>query len=203
VCEQVHLPLQAGDDQVLRRMGRGFGRDDFLNLVSRLRAAVPGIAISTDLIVGFPGETDAQFRHTLEVVEEIRFDHAYMFAYSRRQGTAALKLEGEVPEEGKRSRLQELIALQNRITLEIHRAMEGQVVEVLVEGPSRKNPARLTGRTRGGHLVHFPGEASLVGKMIPVRVTRGFTWGILGQADDKYAESIRSMDPDPGAGMGI
>lgn len=187
VCQQVHLPVQSGDDVVLRRMGRGYTSADYLALVESLRRQIPGIALSTDFIVGFPGESRAQFEHTLDLVRQVRFDHAFMFAYSPRQGTAALRLPEQVPAEEGRQRLLELIQVQNAITRECHQALEGRTLEVLVEGVSRKDPGRLTGRTRGNQLVHFCAPASLVGSLVQVKVVKGFTWGVLAEPEGAAA----------------
>ncbi|NDD29167.1 MAG: tRNA (N6-isopentenyl adenosine(37)-C2)-methylthiotransferase MiaB [Proteobacteria bacterium] len=181
VCEHVHLPLQAGDDAVLRRMNRPYTRDRFIELAEEIRARIPGVAISTDIIVGFAGETEAQFENTLDLVRRVQFDHAYMFAYSERAGTPAMKIKDHLPEEVRMDRLYRLIREQNDITLRRNQALEGQVQEVLVEGPSKKDPTHMTGRTRQGRVVNFPGGEDLVGRLIDVRLTRGYTWGLMGE----------------------
>ena len=148
VMEHVHLPLQSGDNDILKAMRRLYTVEQFEEVAAKLRERVPGIAITTDIIVGFPGETDEQFENTLRVVERIRFDGAFMFAYSPRPGTPAAQMENQVPRAVKQERLQRLIALQNRITCEINSAQVGQVFEVLVEGSSQKDPTKLAGFTR-------------------------------------------------------
>lgn len=180
VMEHCHLPLQSGDDEILRRMKRVYTVHSFLEIVRALRSAVPGIGLTTDLIVGFPGETEEQFRNTLRVVEEVRFDGAFMFAYSPRPGTPAAEMD-QVPREVKQRRLAELIALQNRITVENNERVVGRTLEVLVEGPSPKNPSLLQGYSRDYRMVHFAGPAEAVGRLGYVRATKGYLWGVSGE----------------------
>lgn len=184
VCEHVHLPLQVADDELLQRMHRGYTVARYREIVERLRAAVPGIAITTDLMLGFPGETDEQFWNTMRFVEEVRFDAAFMFAYSLRPGTKAAAMAEQVPHAVKIARLSRLIELQNRITVEINRAQVGQVFEVLVESRSQKDPTKLTGLTRTFKTVHFPGDARLIGKLVNVRAVEGHLTGFMGEVVD-------------------
>lgn len=183
VCEQVHLPVQVGDDTLLTRMRRGYTLDQYRTIVGKLRAAMPGIVITTDLMLGFPGETEAQFQNTLAFAEEIRFDQAFMFAYSPRDPTPAAKLPDQLPQAEKVRRLEALIALQNRIAVEINEAhaSEGRVFDVLVEGLSPKDPAMWQGMTRGGKTVHFPAGRELTGRTVAVRALRGHLWGFIGE----------------------
>src|SRR5262245_38956621 len=169
VCEHTHLPLQSGSSRVLKRMRRTYGRERYLALVDRMRAAIPDLALTTDIIVGFPGETEADFRGTLEVVEEVRFDGAFTFVYSPRQGTEAAALPDQVPEELKRERIERLIDVVQRIARERNEERVGGVEEVLVEGPSRTDPALLRGRTRRNTTVNFSGDAE-PGAFVPVRI---------------------------------
>ena len=180
VMEHVHLPLQSGDDDILKAMRRLYTVEQFEEIVGKLRERVPNIAITTDIIVGFPGETDEQFENTLKVVERIRFDGAYMFAYSPRPGTPAAQMENQVPRAVKQERLQRLIALQNRITCEINSAQVGQVFEVLVEGPSQKDPTKLAGFTRENKMMHFVGGRELTGQLVRVRADEAHLWGFYG-----------------------
>ncbi|MDH7601986.1 MAG: tRNA (N6-isopentenyl adenosine(37)-C2)-methylthiotransferase MiaB [Armatimonadota bacterium] len=182
VCEHIHLPVQSGDDEVLRAMNRHYTAAHYKERVAALREAVPGIAITTDLLVGFPGETDAQFENTLRLVEEIRFDSAFMFAFNPIPGTAAATMPNQVPEPIKKERLKRLIELQNRITCEINNSQVGQVQEVLVEGVSPKDPNRLTGLTRQNKTVNFPGSTDLIGSLVKVRLTEGHLYGFVGEA---------------------
>jgi len=180
ICEHVHLPLQSGDDEVLRRMRRAYNLDQFRRIVDKLRAAVPEIAITTDVIVGFPGETDAQFRSTLRAFKEIQFDQAFMFIYSPRRHTEANEFGGRVPKEVAAARLQELIELANGAFQRKNEALAGRSFEVLVEGPSEKNPRRLTGRTRTNKVMVFDGPRDLIGRLASIRAEKGFLWGFEG-----------------------
>jgi tRNA-2-methylthio-N6-dimethylallyladenosine synthase len=180
VMEHVHLPLQSGDNDILKAMRRLYTVEQFEEVAAKLRERVPGIAITTDIIVGFPGETDEQFENTLRVVERIRFDGAFMFAYSPRPGTPAAQMENQVPRAVKQERLQRLIALQNRITCEINSAQVGQVFEVLVEGSSQKDPTKLAGFTRENKMMHFVGGRELAGQIVRVRADEAHLWGFYG-----------------------
>jgi tRNA-2-methylthio-N6-dimethylallyladenosine synthase len=157
VCEHAHLPLQSGSTRILKAMRRTYGRERYLQLVDELRAGIPDLALTTDLIVGFPGETDADFAETLEVVEEVGFDGAFTFVYSPRSGTEAAAMPDQIPEEIKRDRIERLIELCQRVAHERNRARVGGVEEVLVEGPSRTDPSVLRGRTRRNTTVNFEG----------------------------------------------
>jgi len=188
VCEHLHLPVQSGDDAVLRRMGRQYTIEHYRERLDRIREAVPGITISTDVIVGFCGETEEQFQRTLALLEEVRYDQVFAAAYSPRPGTPATKLADDVPPDVKRRRLNELLANQERIGLERNQAWLGREVDVLVDAvapvrshghdhvddagdPDPAGPATVvTGRTRGNKLVHVPGNAALVGHEVRVRV---------------------------------
>lgn len=159
VCEQLHFPLQSGSDRILREMHRGYTRAKYLDRLAMARETIPGLSVSTDIIVGFPGETDDDFDLTMEVIEEARFDQAFMFIFSPRPGTAAaLMTDDFVPDEVIQERFARLIETQNRITHEKNLEMVGQVLEVLSEGPSKKRPEVATTRTRGGKVVHVDGE---------------------------------------------
>ena len=157
VCEHLHLPLQSGSTRVLKAMRRTYSAERYLGLVERIRAAIPGIALTTDIIVGFPGETEADFEQTLEVVDAVGYDHAFTFVYSPRRGTEAAAMAGQVPEDVKRDRITRLVDLVQRHAAEHNAALVGTVQEVLVEGPSRTDPAVLRGRTRGNKTTLFEG----------------------------------------------
>lgn len=180
VMEHVHFPLQSGDNEVLKAMRRLYTVEQFEEIVHKLRERVPGIAITTDIIVGFPGETDEQFQNTLTVVERVRFDGAFMFAYSPRPGTPAAEMENQIPRAVKQERLQRLIELQNRITCEINSSQVGRVFEVLVEGPSQKDPTKLAGFTRENKMMHFVGPRELIGQIVKVRADEAHLWGFYG-----------------------
>jgi len=169
VCEHIHFPLQSGSDRVLRLMRRSYRADRYLSWVARIREAVPGIAFSTDVIVGFPGETEEDFRGTLRVVEEAAFDSAYTFQYSPRPGTPAGTWDDQVPKEVVQERFDRLVTLQERISLERNRRYEGRTVEVLVEGTGRKGGVQ--GRTRTNKIAHFAGDQS-PGEFLDVVVER-------------------------------
>lgn len=184
VCEHVHFPLQSGDDEVLRRMKRAYNYDQFRRIHQKLRERIPGIAITTDVIVGFPGETEEQFEHTLHAFEELQFDQAFMFIYSPRRHTEAAEMTNLVPRDVATRRLQELIALGNDIFQKRNEALVGNTFEVLVEGPSEKNPRKLSGRNRHNKTVVFEGSRELMGKLVNVKTTKGFLWGFTGDRVD-------------------
>jgi tRNA-2-methylthio-N6-dimethylallyladenosine synthase len=169
VCEHVHLPLQSGSSRILKAMRRTYTRDRYLVLVDRLRDAVPDLALGTDVIVGFPGETEDDFRQTLEVVEAVRYDSAFTFIYSPRQGTEAAAMPEQVPDPVKHERLERLVDVVQRIAAERNAERVGGVEEVLVEGPSRTDPRLLRGRTRRNTTVNFAGSAQ-VGDLVDVLV---------------------------------
>jgi tRNA-2-methylthio-N6-dimethylallyladenosine synthase len=171
VAPQLHLPVQSGSTAVLTRMERGYSADEYLRLVGRLRAAVPGLALSTDLIVGFPGETEADFDATLALMRTVRFDSAFMFKYSRRDHTKAAKWDETVSDAEKARRLQAVIALQEGIAAEINGGLVGAGVEVLVEGPARRREGWLAGKTPQFKTVVFPANGAKPGELVQVRVT--------------------------------
>ncbi len=169
VCEHAHLPLQSGSTRVLKRMRRTYSRERYLVLVEQMRAAIPDLALTTDLIVGFPGETEDDFRETIEVVEEVGFDGAFTFVFSPRSGTEAAGMEDQLPEDVKRGRIEQLIDVVQRSAAGRNAERVGRVEEVLVEGPSRTDPAVLRGRTRRNTTVNFTGPAS-AGELVPVEI---------------------------------
>jgi tRNA-2-methylthio-N6-dimethylallyladenosine synthase len=169
VCEHTHLPLQSGSTRVLKAMRRAYGRERYLTLVERMRAAIPDLALTTDLIVGFPGESDADFQETLEVVEEVGFDGAFTFVFSPRQGTEAATMPEQVPEPVKQERIERLVEVVQRVAHGRNAERISRVEEVLVEGPSRTEPALLRGRTRRNTTVNFRGTAA-PGELVQVRV---------------------------------
>ncbi len=188
VCEHVHLPLQVADDDLLLEMHRGYTVARFQEIVDTLRARIPGIAITTDIMLGYPGETDAQFENTMRFVEATRFDSAFMFAYSPRPNTKAALREDQLPQELKLARLNALIEMQNRITVETNWAQVGRTFEVLVEGRSSKDAAKLTGLTRTLKTVNFPAPFggtrdadALIGKCVPVKAVASHLWGFTGE----------------------
>jgi tRNA-2-methylthio-N6-dimethylallyladenosine synthase len=178
VMEHVHLPLQSGDNEVLQQMKRVHTVESFKDIVAELRMTVPGISITTDVIVGFPGETEDQFESTMRAFEEIRFDGAYMFAYSTRPGTPAGDRSDQVPQAEKMDRLNRLIARQNEITCEINKTYIGKTLEVLVEGPSQKKPGMLEGYSREFKMIHFHGSETRKGRIANVKATESYQWGL-------------------------
>jgi tRNA-2-methylthio-N6-dimethylallyladenosine synthase len=196
VCEHLHLPVQSGDDAVLHRMGRQYRVEDYVELVGRLRAAVPGISLTTDVIVGFCGETEAQFEATLELLRTVRYDQVFAAAFSVRAGTPAARMPDDVPAADKKRRLNRLLEVQEQIGLELNQAWVGRTSEVLVEdvrplsshagtdaavvGDSLP-PTRLSGRNREHKLVHFAGDPSLVGTRVAVHVERGGPYALVGR----------------------
>ena len=181
VCEHLHLPLQAGGDDVLRRMGRGYSFADYRRTIARARELMPALAVTTDLMVGFPGESEADFEATLAAVREIRFDQAFMFKYDDRPGTAAADLPDKLSEVEKLRCLALLIELQNTIAREVNTAQLGQTFEVLVEGFDERHGDLLRGRTRQNKMMIFAGDPALVGELVHVRATEAFMWGFLGK----------------------
>ena len=181
VCEHVHAPLQAGSNRILQAMNRGYTCEEYLRLVRQMRAFIPGVAITSDLIVGFPGESEEDFRATLAMVEKVRFDSAFTFMYSPRTGTRAADLKEQVPLEIKKERLLRLNEVQYQIAREANRQLENQAVEVLVEGQSKTDSERLTGRTRTNRIVVFEGGTHLVGKLLQVVVREARTFTLYGE----------------------
>ncbi|GAA4701478.1 tRNA (N6-isopentenyl adenosine(37)-C2)-methylthiotransferase MiaB [Brevibacillus fulvus] len=181
LVEQIHLPVQSGSSEVLKRMARKYTREQYLELVRKIKAAIPNAALTTDIIVGFPGETEEQFQETLSLVEEVGYDSAYTFMYSPRAGTPAAEMADSVPEEVKKDRLHRLMEVTNRWSREKNLAMQGQTVEVLFEGESKTNPEVLAGRTRTGKLVHVKADHSLIGQLVDVRITDAKTWTLWGE----------------------
>jgi tRNA-2-methylthio-N6-dimethylallyladenosine synthase len=169
VCEHAHLPLQSGSTRVLKRMRRTYSRERFMRLVEGMRGAIPDLALTTDLIVGFPGETEDDFRETLEAVEEVGFDGAFTFVFSSRSGTEAATMPDQVGESVKRDRIERLIDVVQRCAAARNGERIGRVEEVLVEGPSRTDPSVLRGRTRRNTTVNFTGSAA-AGELVPVRI---------------------------------
>ncbi|OPY56758.1 MAG: (Dimethylallyl)adenosine tRNA methylthiotransferase MiaB [Pelotomaculum sp. PtaU1.Bin035] len=170
VCEHFHLPVQAGSNRILKKMNRGYTREGYLELIEKVKTRIPHAVITTDIMVGFPGENEDDFNDTLDIVRQARFDSSYTFIYNTRPGTPAAALEGQVPEAVKKERIQELIKLQNAISLDRNREEEGRVQEVLAEGESKTGPGLLAGRNRGNKMVVFPGGRELIGHVVRVQI---------------------------------
>ncbi|MGB0089835.1 MAG: tRNA (N6-isopentenyl adenosine(37)-C2)-methylthiotransferase MiaB, partial [Planifilum fulgidum] len=181
LVEHIHLPVQSGSSEVLKRMARKYNREQYLELVRKIREAIPHVSLTTDIIVGFPGETEEQFEETLSLVREVEYDSAFTFIYSPREGTPAARMEDNVPYEVKKERLLRLNRVQDEISRRKNEALRGQVVEVLVEGESKKNPEILSGRTRTNKLVNFRGPKSLIGQFVQVRISEPLTYTLKGE----------------------
>ncbi|NMB33984.1 MAG: tRNA (N6-isopentenyl adenosine(37)-C2)-methylthiotransferase MiaB [Clostridium sp.] len=180
VCKHLHLPFQAGSSQILKKMNRGYTREEYIGLVEKIKKHIPGISLTTDIIVGFPGETEEDFSKTLDMIERIRFDSAYTFLYSKRTGTPAAEMGEQVLEEIKKERFQRLLGLQNKISKELNGDFLYKTVEVLVEGKSKTNENFYTGRTGENKILNFKGDKNLVGKLVRVKVDSVKTWSLEG-----------------------
>jgi tRNA-2-methylthio-N6-dimethylallyladenosine synthase len=180
LVESAHLPVHSGSDRLLKLMHRGYTRERYLRIIAKLRGVNPNIGLSTDLIVGFPGETDGDFEETLSLAREVEFDQAFIFKYSPRRDTPAADLPGQLPQEMKEERNQRLLGVVNEIAGRRYRKLVGKRAEILVEGPSRKNPARFMGRTRCNRIVVFDGSERHRGQIMDVRITRAGSFTLYG-----------------------
>ncbi|PZE22374.1 tRNA (N6-isopentenyl adenosine(37)-C2)-methylthiotransferase MiaB [Paenibacillus xerothermodurans] len=181
LVEQIHLPVQSGSNQILKKMSRKYTRELYLELVSKIKAAIPDVGLTTDIIVGFPGETEEDFQETLSLVQEVRFDSAFTFIYSPREGTPAADMADDVPIDVKKDRLYRLNDALAQLSKESNDRIIGQALEVLVEGESKNNPEVLAGRTRTNKLVHFKGPKELIGRTVPVNIVDAQTWYVKGE----------------------
>lgn len=184
VCKVIHLPLQSGSSNVLKLMNRKYTKEHYLELVDKIRSKVEGAYFTTDIIVGFPGETEEDFEDTLDVVRKVGFEQVFMFIYSVRKGTVAEKMEGHIPENVKSERFNRLKELADSMTMESIKKYVGTVQKVLVEGESKTNPDVLTGRTRSSRIVNFVGDKSLIGKEISIDITSEHGWYLSGNVVD-------------------
>lgn len=181
ICKHFHLPIQSGSDAILKRMNRGYTVDYYVNLVAKIRQAVPDASITTDLIIGFPGETDELFSETLEFIKQLQFDAAYTFLYSVRSGTPAAEMPDQISLPVKKARLQQLMDVQNDISLAINRKAQGQTVEVMVEGPSKNDASRWMGRTSTNKIVIWDKGQECIGDLKMVKLMQAQTWLFKGQ----------------------
>lgn len=181
VCNYIHLPIQSGSSAILKKMNRRYTKEQYLGLVKKLKNAVEDITISTDIIVGFPGETEEDFQQTLDVVRQVKYCTAFTFIYSKRSGTPAAKMENQIPEEIVKDRFNRLLDVLNPIVEEIHKKQVGTIAEVLVEEVSKQNSSILTGRTENNTLVHFEGEKELIGTILPVKIIDSKTFYVIGE----------------------
>ena len=181
ICNQLHLPVQSGSDRVLKLMNRKYTREQYLEIVRKVREAIPDVVLTTDIIVGFPGETNEDFEETVSILKEVEYDTIFSFIYSKREGTPAAKMEDCLTEEEKHRNFDRMLEVQNEISKRKNDMYEGTVQRVLVEGQSKNNEETLTGRTEGGKVVNFAGSATLVGEMVDVKITSSQTWSLFGE----------------------
>jgi tRNA-2-methylthio-N6-dimethylallyladenosine synthase len=181
LCEQIHLPVQSGSTNLLNKMNRHYDREQYLELVKNIKNTIPDVGLSTDIIVGFPGETEEDFAQTLSLMEEVRFDLAFMYIYSKRKGTPADEMLDQIPEKVKHERFNRLVEVVNRICAEKNKAYVGKIVEVLVEGFSKNDETKLTGRTRTGKLVNFEGNNKAIGELVSVQITKAYSFSLMGE----------------------
>ena len=181
LCRNLHLPIQSGSNRVLKRMNRKYTREDYLKLIEKLRKTVPDITLSTDIIVGFPGETNEDFEETLSIVKEVEYDSAFTFIYSIRKGTPAEKFEDQIEESEKHRRFDLLVNAVNEISEKKNKAYQDRVEKVLVDGVSKNDKSTLTGRTDGFKLVHFAGKKELIGSLVDVKITDAKTFSLFGE----------------------
>ncbi|HYA87468.1 MAG TPA: tRNA (N6-isopentenyl adenosine(37)-C2)-methylthiotransferase MiaB [Nitrospirota bacterium] len=180
VCESLHLPIQSGSDRILSAMNRRYSRDEYLEKIKKLRTLVPNIALTTDIIVGFPGERDEDFALTMQLLKDVQYDGIFAFKYSKRPGTAALKLAGHLPENIKEKRLAQVLSLQKEITIEKNKAQIGAVKEILIEGFSKKG-GKLSGRTRENKVVNVAAPSSLIGSLVRAKIASAGFNSLIGQ----------------------
>ena len=183
LCEHFHLPIQSGSNFILERMNRKYTREYYLSRVRKIRELIPNASITTDIIVGFPGESEVDFEQTLAMMNQAHYSQAFTFMYSKRSGTLAATMEDQIPLDVKKRRLQKLMSVQNQESLEWRQHMIGKLVEVLVEGPSKTNSKRLTGRTRGNELVVFNGTLEMIGSLVNVRIIEAGSWTLIGEVE--------------------
>ncbi|STO01831.1 (Dimethylallyl)adenosine tRNA methylthiotransferase MiaB [[Eubacterium] infirmum] len=185
LCHNLHLPIQSGSNRVLKRMNRKYTREDYLKLIEKLRIRVPDITLSTDIIVGFPGETDEDFEETLSLVKEVEYDSAFTFIYSIRKGTPAEKYDNQVEESEKHRRFDLLVSTVNEISEKKNKVYQDRIEKILVDGVSKNNKLMLTGRTDGFKLVNFAGKKNMIGSLVDVRITDAKTFSLLGEVIEK------------------
>ncbi|WP_333886721.1 tRNA (N6-isopentenyl adenosine(37)-C2)-methylthiotransferase MiaB [Clostridium sp.] len=181
ICEHIHLPVQSGSTRILKKMNRSYSKEQYLALVNRIRDNIPGASITTDIIVGFPGETEEDFQETLNLAKEVEFDSAFTFIYSKREGTPAYDIEEQISEDTKHERFNRLVEIINESSAKKNKAYKGRIEEILVEGPSKNDNTKLMGRTRTGKLVNFQGDNSSIGKLVKVEITKATSFSLVGK----------------------
>ncbi len=181
ICKQLHLPFQAGNDRVLKTMNRKYTKAEYLDKIRKIKEKMPHITLTTDIIVGFPGETNEEFLDTMDVLEKVRYDSIFSFIYSKRPGTPASKMEDVITPEEKKQNFDKMLVLQDAISKEKNLELEGMVLDVLVEGESKNNPEYLAGKTEGGKTVNFKADKNVIGKIIPIKIVEAKTWSLTGE----------------------
>lgn len=181
LCEQIHLPVQSGSDRILKEMNRHYDRERYMYLINKIKEEIPNATITTDIIVGFPGETEEDFNDTLSLVKEVGYNAAYTFIYSRRNHTPADRMENQVPDDIKHERFNKLVQAVNEGVIKSNKGYEGKIVEILVEGPSKNDETKLMGRTRNGKLVNFAGDKSLIGQLVNLKIVRAQPFSLIGE----------------------
>ncbi len=181
LCKHIHLPVQSGSDYILKRMNRRYTSEDYIKKVKKLREICPNVSITSDIIVGFPGESDNDFQKTIDLMEKVRFDNAFSFKFSFREGTSVEKLNGNIEDSVKSKRLSMLQSLQEKHSMEINKNLEGSVANILVEGFSKNDQADIMGRTSTNKIVNFTGDIGTVGKIVPVKIIKACTHSLRGK----------------------
>lgn len=180
ICNQLHLPVQSGSDRILKLMNRKYTSEQYLNIIKKVKEAIPDIVLTTDIIVGFPGETNEDFERTIDILKEVEYDTIFSFIYSKRVGTPAAEMEDCLTQEEKHRNFDRMLEVQNEISARKNKEYEGTVQKILVEGVSKNNENTLTGRTEGGKVVNFAGDMSILGQMVNVKITKAQTWSLFG-----------------------
>ncbi|WP_446899624.1 tRNA (N6-isopentenyl adenosine(37)-C2)-methylthiotransferase MiaB [Clostridium sp. LBM24168] len=184
LCEHIHLPVQSGSTRLLKKMNRNYSREQYLNLIYKIKQTIPNAAITTDIIVGFPGETESDFKETLSLAKEVQYDSAFTFIFSKRKGTPASKMEDQIPDDIKHERFDRLIKVINESSAKKNKLYEGKVEEILVEGKSKNDNSKLMGRTRTGKLVNFIGKSTDIGKLVNVHIIGSNSFSLSGEEVD-------------------
>lgn len=181
ICKQLHLPVQCGSDRILKKMNRSYNREKYLDIVRKVRKKMPDIVLTSDVIVGFPGETNEDFEGTMDILRQVEYDMIFSFIYSKRKGTPAAEMEDCLTPEEKHRNFERMVEFQNEISKKKNDAYFGRIEKVLVEGESKTNPEFLSGRTDGGKIVNFRGDSRLIGEIVDVKITEVKTWSLLGE----------------------
>lgn len=187
ICEHFHLPVQSGSNSILHKMNRRYSREQYLDLIEAIKSSIPGVSVTSDIIVGFPGETENDLMETIDLIKKAQFDNAFSFIYSPRNKTAAAALTDNLDHREKEIRLKRINEIQHNISKEINSRLTDKTVEILVEGPSKNNPDIQTGRTRTNKLVHFKGSGDLSGKLVTIKITEARTWNLFGTLEGELS----------------